>query len=69
MSQQTRCNTCTRPDHSPFRVYDQWGHVVAGCVDACHTGRLVTPSASASWYHRPQAKAIRAGLRRMQQGR
>lgn len=45
----TICNTCGNPDHRPYRVYDAWGTVKFGCVDDCHTGRLVTPSASASW--------------------
>ena len=60
MAQVVICNTCTRSDHSPYRVYDTRGKVVAGCVDACHTGRLMTPSESANWHHRPDAKRIRA---------
>lgn len=69
MSQHLRmtdilCPTCTRPDHSPYRVYDARGKVTSGCVDACHTGRLITPSESAMWHARPAAKQIRARLKR-----
>ncbi len=59
MSAET-CNTCCRPVHSPYRVYDERGAVVHGCIDACHTGHLVAPSASASWHMRKEAKAWRA---------
>jgi hypothetical protein len=54
-----RCPTCSRPAGAPFRSYDDRGHVVHGCVDAFHTGHLVTPSASAAWHHRPEAVALR----------
>ncbi len=55
----TICNTCCRPVHSPFRSYDQSGNIVHGCIDDCHTGHLVTPSASAHWHNRKEAKAWR----------
>lgn len=55
-----RCKTCCKPDSDPWRVYDAHGRVQFGCIDACHTGRLVTPSASADWHNRQQAKAWRA---------
>lgn len=58
----THCPTCTRRACDPFRRYDKTGRVLYGCVDAFHTGHLVTPSESARWHNRPQAKKIRAGL-------
>jgi hypothetical protein len=58
------CPICTRPVDNPFRVYDGKGKVVEGCVDECHTGHLVTPSESAHWHNRPEAKKIRAALKR-----
>lgn len=57
------CNTCTNSVYEPFRVYNADGKVVEGCVDECHTGKLVAPSESARWHSRPQAKKIRAGLK------
>ena len=60
-----QCNSCCRAPHSPFRVYDERGAVIHGCVDECHTGHLVIPSASASWHARKEAKAIRASLKAM----
>jgi len=63
------CNTCCHVDHNPWRVYDGRGRVINGCVDVCHTGRLVTPSASASWHGRKEARQIRVALRRMLQSR
>ena len=63
------CNTCGRRDDAPYRVYDDRGNVVQGCVDECHTGRLVTPSASAAWHGRTEAKKIRRALRIMLTGK
>ena len=60
MSQPSVCLTCGKPDYNPYRVYDDRGKVRHGCVDACHTGRLVTPSESSRWHHSAQAKRIRA---------
>lgn len=54
------CPTCTRASDLPYRVYDERGNVLQGCIDEFHTGHLVTPSASASWHHRPDAKRIRS---------
>ena len=54
----TQCLTCGCPDHSPWRAYDDRGRVILGCVDACHTDRLITPSESARWHNRIEAKAI-----------
>ena len=56
------CAICERADYAPFRVYDAHGGVINGCVDAVHTGRLVTPSESARWHNRPAAKLIRKAL-------
>lgn len=55
----TTCPTCCRSASTPARVYVA-GKVVSGCVDHFHTGHLVTPSTSASWHARPEAKKIRA---------
>lgn len=63
------CNTCVQPVWKPFRVYDERGKVVLGCVDASHDGQLVTPSESARWHARPEAKRIRAAERRRLRGR
>lgn len=56
----TTCPTCTRIAAAPFRATDASGKIVNGCVDHFHTGHLVTPSASATWHSRPEAKRIRA---------
>jgi hypothetical protein len=56
------CNICCRRPESPWRTYDERGKVINGCVDACHSGRLVTPSESASWHARKEAKAIRKAM-------
>jgi hypothetical protein len=53
------CPTCTRPASAPYRVYDDRGRVINGCVDAHHDGALVTPSESARWHARPEARIIR----------
>lgn len=53
------CTTCNCPVTSPWRNFDARGHVVNGCVDSSHTGQLVTPSASADWHNRPDARKIR----------
>jgi hypothetical protein len=62
------CNTCTRADHSPFREYDAFGKVINGCVDACHTDKLVSPSESSWWHSRKEAVKIRAITARAQKG-
>lgn len=53
------CPTCGRPSAAPYRETDAHGKVLAGCVDEFHTGHLVTPSASAAWHARPDARRIR----------
>jgi hypothetical protein len=53
------CPGCGRPADAPYRCF-QGGAVVMGCVNEFHTGHLVTPSASASWHARPEAKRIRS---------
>lgn len=62
------CPTCCRPAAAPFRVYDARGKVLSGCVDHFHTGHLVTPSESAMWHARPEAKRLRAQQRAMRDG-
>lgn len=56
------CTTCCRPAASPFRVFDEFGKVINGCVDDFHTGHLTPISESAWWHNRPEAKRIRKGL-------
>ena len=56
------CNSCCRSVYSPFRVYEG-SKIVSGCVDAAHDGHLVTPSESAFWHNRPEAKKIRAAAK------
>ena len=63
------CAICGRADYAPFRVYDAHGGVINGCVDAVHTGRLVTPSESARWHNRPAAKLIRKALDMQRNGK
>jgi len=65
MSAQETCTTCpicTRSVDSPYRVYDERGRVIQGCVDACHTDHLVSVSESARWHHRKEATVIRKTL-------
>lgn len=64
-----RCPTCGRLAGAPFRSYDDRGRVVHGCVDAFHTGHLVTPSESVRWHGRPEAKEIRRAELTSLQGR
>lgn len=54
------CPTCVGRKYAPYRVYDDRGKVLQGCVDVFHTDHLVTPSESSRWHNRPAAKAIRA---------
>jgi hypothetical protein len=61
------CPTCGRAAYSPFRVYVD-DKVVSGCVDHFHGGHLVTPSQSASWHARPEAKRIRAATKAARSG-
>ena len=56
------CNTCGRPADSPWRVYDQQGKVIHGCVDDFHTGHLIEVSESSRWHNRPEAKKIRKAM-------
>jgi len=63
------CVICGRPDYSPFRVFDAKGFVINGCVDAVHTGRLVTASESARWHNRPAAKLVRKALDMQRHGK
>lgn len=45
----TVCPTCGHAPTAPYRVYDERGNVLHGCIDAIHTGRLPWPSASNDW--------------------
>ena len=53
------CTTCNRRSNDPYRVFNERGKVIAGCVDECHTGQLITPSESSWWHTKKEAKAIR----------
>lgn len=62
------CPVCCQKASAPFRVYDERGNVVHGCVDEFHTDHLVRISASNHWHHRPESKKLRAGLKKMRDG-
>lgn len=53
------CPICGRPANDPWRVHDGRGRVVEGCVGEAHTGHLVSPSESARWHNRPEARELR----------
>lgn len=53
------CCTCGRGAGAPYRRHDASGHVIEGCVDAIHTGMLVTTTESNRWQNRPEADQIR----------
>ena len=54
------CRTCVRPVSSPFRLYDERGRVLSGCVAVDHDGHLLSGSDSARWHARPVARKLRA---------
>lgn len=58
------CSTCGKAAGAPFRVYDERGKVINGCIDDFHTGYLVTPSESSRWHNRKEAKAHRASIKK-----
>ena len=58
-SQCQACNTCTHSASSPYRVTDDAGRVIQGCIDAFHTGHLVPGSESERWHNRKEAMALR----------
>jgi len=63
------CPTCSRGPSVPYRVTDKGtGKVLQGCVDHFHTGHLMTPSESAWWHYRADAKKIRTRSRAMRDG-
>lgn len=62
------CPSCSKSASSPWRVYSENGKVLQGCVDAFHTGHIVTPSESNYWHNRPEAKKIRAALEKGRKG-
>ncbi len=62
------CPICTRGPYSPFRVTLDDGKIIAGCVDEFHTAHLVGPSATLRWHNRPEARKIRAELKRSRDG-
>jgi len=63
------CPICGRAAGSPYRVYDDRGKVIQGCVSDFHTGHLVTPSESARFHARKEAVAIRRRLAKGQSGK
>lgn len=62
------CRTCARPVSSPFRVYDERGKVLSGCVAPDHDGQLTPATESMRWHNRAEARTIRRELVRMLQG-
>lgn len=56
------CLICGRKPESPYRVYDDRGKVINGCVSQAHTGHLVQISESSFWHNRAAAKDIRRNL-------
>lgn len=58
----TECRICFKPVSAPWRVYDERGRVIEGCVGADHDGHLVTPSESARWHARKEAKNLRRAI-------
>lgn len=53
----THCPTCARPCESPYRRKDARGHIIEGCVDACHKPHI--HGESLRWHMRPEAVALR----------
>lgn len=60
----TSCRICGKPVDAPYRVYTSDGRVREGCVSPDHDDHLVTPSESARWHARPEARDIRRRLKR-----
>jgi hypothetical protein len=56
------CKTCGRRFDSPYRVYDEHGKILYGCVDECHTGQLT--SFTSKEFH-AKGKKIRAASKKM----
>ena len=52
------CRTCGRNLDQPYRVYDAFGKVVQGCIDADHDHAFLIGE-SARWHNRKEAKAWR----------
>jgi hypothetical protein len=63
------CPICGRSAGSPYRVYDDRGKVISGCVSDFHTGHLVTPSESSRFHSRKEAVSIRRKLAKGQAGK
>lgn len=53
------CPICGGTKSHPWRVYDERGKVIEGCVDEFHTGEIISPSESSFWHGRKEAKQIR----------
>ncbi len=53
------CNICGGTKSHPYRVYDEKGKVIIGCVDIFHEGEIISPSESLFWHNRSEAKKIR----------
>lgn len=68
MADKMTCLVCDRRVDDPYRVYNEHGKVVVGCVDESHSGHLVTPSESAWWHGRKEAKQLRRERREAQGG-
>lgn len=57
MSDET-CRTCCKPLAAPYRVYDERGRAIQGCVAVDHDGHIHGYE-SVRWHNRTEAKAIR----------
>ena len=70
----THCPLCVRTPSNPSRRLVD-GAITEGCIDACHTGQLVSTSESNHWhlrdwaidYRRDELQQIRARARYHQQ--
>jgi hypothetical protein len=56
------CRTCSQDLARPFRVYDERGKVVLGCIDPDHDEHLIPMSESLTWALRPQARKARRAI-------
>ena len=52
------CRTCCKALDKPYRVYDEHGKVIQGCISADHDGVYLIGE-SARWHNRKEAKAYR----------
>jgi hypothetical protein len=53
------CPTCGRSPETPYRVLDQDGSVIHGCVDAIHTAHVDRYTVTGYWHFRKEAIQLR----------